>query len=214
MEDGPESNDYYVKWKGLPYEDCTWERWSVVQPHPEILASYHKRLESFKFPRGYIGYVPWFFLVKLTVCRERDSTHKLSRAAFRKLEPENSPWLNGELRDYQVDGVNWLVYSWCNYSNGILADEMGLGKTIQTLSFCGWLQFSQNIHGPFLIVVPLSTLGNWESECQKWVPGANLVVYTGSCICQLHSYGLFETLWTTCQSCFIPNFVNYSTITS
>lgn len=35
------------------------------------------------------------------------------------------------LRDYQVDGLNWLVHSWCKENSVILADEMGLGKTIQ-----------------------------------------------------------------------------------
>ncbi len=34
----------------------------------------------------------------------------------------------GQLRDYQLEGLNWLVFSWMNNTNGILADEMGLGK--------------------------------------------------------------------------------------
>ncbi len=32
------------------------------------------------------------------------------------------------LRDYQMDGLNWLVHSWCKENSVILADEMGLGK--------------------------------------------------------------------------------------
>jgi chromodomain-helicase-DNA-binding protein 1 len=36
-----------------------------------------------------------------------------------------------------------------------------------------------NFHGPFLVVVPLSTLGNWQSEVEKWIPSMNCVVYTG-----------------------------------
>lgn len=35
------------------------------------------------------------------------------------------------LRDYQLDGLNWLIHSWCKENSVILADEMGLGKTIQ-----------------------------------------------------------------------------------
>lgn len=35
------------------------------------------------------------------------------------------------LRDYQMDGLNWLIHSWCKENSVILADEMGLGKTIQ-----------------------------------------------------------------------------------
>jgi SWI/SNF-related matrix-associated actin-dependent regulator of chromatin subfamily A member 5 len=41
---------------------------------------------------------------------------------------------NGELRDYQVRGLNWMISLYENGINGILADEMGLGKTLQTIS--------------------------------------------------------------------------------
>ena len=43
----------------------------------------------------------------------------------------------GVLRDYQLEGLNWLIYSWLQNHNCILADEMGLGKTIQCVSFIG-----------------------------------------------------------------------------
>lgn len=44
---------------------------------------------------------------------------------------------------------------------------MGLGKTIQTITFLQGI-YDVNIHGPFLIVVPLSTLHNWEREFEMW----------------------------------------------
>ena len=44
---------------------------------------------------------------------------------------------NVTLRDYQLAGLNWLVYSWARNYNCILADEMGLGKTIQCVSMVG-----------------------------------------------------------------------------
>lgn len=34
------------------------------------------------------------------------------------------------MRDYQVDGLNWMISLFETGINGILADEMGLGKTI------------------------------------------------------------------------------------
>lgn len=37
------------------------------------------------------------------------------------------------------------------------------------------------IRGPFLIVVPLSTLGNWEREFEQWTD-MNVIVYHGSAI--------------------------------
>jgi len=54
--------------------------------------------------------------------------------------------------------------------NTILADEMGLGKTVQGVSLVGLLAQHMNVRGPFLVVVPLSTVPNWIREFRKWVP--------------------------------------------
>lgn len=61
----------------------------------------------------------------------------------------------------------------------ILADEMGLGKTIQTIGFLHYLFFSHHLYGPFLVVVPLSTLPAWQKEFELWSPDINLVVLIG-----------------------------------
>lgn len=53
---------------------------------------------------------------------------------------ESPPFINGEMRDYQVRGLNWMISLYENHINGILADEMGLGKTIQTISMIGYLK--------------------------------------------------------------------------
>lgn len=55
---------------------------------------------------------------------------------------ESSPTYikNGELRDYQIRGLNWMISLHENSINGILADEMGLGKTLQTISLLGYLK--------------------------------------------------------------------------
>ena len=61
----------------------------------------------------------------------------------------------------------------------ILADEMGLGKTIQTIGFLHYLSHIHQLYGPFLIVVPLSTMPAWHREFEQWSPDHNLVVYIG-----------------------------------
>ncbi|GAA5937174.1 uncharacterized protein JCM15063_002831 [Sporobolomyces koalae] len=86
----------------------------------------------------------------------------------------------GRMREYQVQGLNWMCGLHYNGINGILADEMGLGKTLQTISFLGYLKFHRGIHGPHLVVVPKSTLDNWRREIAKWVPGFNVVSLTGT----------------------------------
>ena len=60
----------------------------------------------------------------------------------RDIEPngykEQPPFIlesGGKLHNYQMEGLNWIRYSWGQRENTILADEMGLGKTIQTITF-------------------------------------------------------------------------------
>jgi len=88
--------------------------------------------------------------------------------------------VNGQLKEYQVKGLEWLVSLYNNNLNGILADEMGLGKTIQTIALITYLIEAKKNHGPFLIIVPLSTLSNWALEFEKWAPSVNVVCYKGS----------------------------------
>lgn len=61
------------------------------------------------------------------------------------------------LRDYQVDGVNWLSSCYYKRLGCILADEMGLGKTVQIVSYLEHLYRVEKISGPFLVVVSCVT---------------------------------------------------------
>ncbi|RGB30163.1 SNF2 family N-terminal domain-containing protein [Rhizophagus diaphanus] len=86
----------------------------------------------------------------------------------------------GTLKEYQVKGLQWMISLYNNRLNGILADEMGLGKTIQTISLVTYLIERKKQNGPFLIVVPLSTLTNWTMEFEKWAPSVRKCVYKGA----------------------------------
>merc|ERR1719419_242420 len=84
-----------------------------------------------------------------------------------------------------------MVSLYNNALNGILADEMGLGKTIQTIALL-----------TYLIIVPLSTLSNWQLEAQKWAPSMITVAYKGSpahrrSVQGIIRSGKFNTLVTT-----------------
>lgn len=78
--------------------------------------------------------------------------------------------ITGELRSYQLEGLNWLIKLYEHGINGILADEMGLGKTLQTISLLGYLKEAQGVSGPHLVIVPKSVLTNWHKELDKWCP--------------------------------------------
>ncbi|CAG8582768.1 21708_t:CDS:10, partial [Gigaspora rosea] len=87
---------------------------------------------------------------------------------------------NGTMRDYQLQGLNWMISLFENGINGILADEMGLGKTLQSISFLGYLKYVRNIPGPHLVVAPKSTLHNWQKEFNMWIPDFHVVVLHGN----------------------------------
>ncbi|KAK8861335.1 hypothetical protein IAR55_002154 [Kwoniella newhampshirensis] len=116
---------------------------------------------------------------------EKEEDEELLKDEDEEDEPlvfeESPPFVKGgKMRDYQVQGLNWMASLHHNGINGILADEMGLGKTLQTIAFLGYLKFHRGIEGPHLIIVPKSTLDNWSREVAKWVPGFSTVVLTGT----------------------------------
>ena len=86
--------------------------------------------------------------------------------------------IGGTMRSYQLEGLSWLRSLYENGLNGILADEMGLGKTVQTIAFLAFLREMRSF-GPFLIVAPLSTLGNWIDEFAHWTPSIKTILYHG-----------------------------------
>lgn len=85
-----------------------------------------------------------------------------------------------QLKPYQVIAIYWMRTLVDHKLSGILADDMGLGKTVQTIAFISLMRETRANAGPYLIVAPLSTLGNWVSEFEAWLPGgAELIVFRG-----------------------------------
>ena len=110
--------------------------------------------------------------------------------------------VGGTLKEYQLKGLQWMISLYNNNLNGILADEMGLGKTIQTISLITYLIEKKQQNGPFLVIVPLSTLTNWHLEFDKWAPEVSKIVYKGPPNTRKQQqqkirYGQFQVLLTT-----------------
>lgn len=154
--------EYLCKWEGLSYADCTFEDGALIhKKFPHRIEEYHARQKSQKTPSK--------------LCKVLKTRPKFVPL---KNRPDFLP--DGyELRDYQLDGLNWLAHSWSRENSVILADEMGLGKTIQTICFFSHLMNTHQLYGPFLVVVPLSTMASWQKEFCQWAPECNVVVYIG-----------------------------------
>uniref|UniRef100_A0A8B9TEB9 DNA helicase n=1 Tax=Anas platyrhynchos TaxID=8839 RepID=A0A8B9TEB9_ANAPL len=159
------SNDpeYLCKWMGLPYAECSWEDEALIsKKFQHCIDSFNNRNNSKTIPT-----------------RDCKVLKQRPRFVALKKQPSYIGGENLELRDYQLEGLNWLAHSWCKNNSVILADEMGLGKTIQTISFLSYLFHQHQLYGPFLVVVPLSTLTSWQREFEVWAPEINVVVYIG-----------------------------------
>ncbi|XP_027331720.1 chromatin structure-remodeling complex protein SYD [Abrus precatorius] len=105
--------------------------------------------------------------------------YKMAHSIKESIAEQPSCLQGGKLREYQMNGLRWLVSLYNNHLNGILADEMGLGKTVQVISLICYLMETKNDRGPFLVVVPSSVLPGWESEINFWAPGVHKIVYAG-----------------------------------
>lgn len=117
VADDGEPSEFLVKWQNLSYAESTWEPAADLQSTADMAA-----IDAFK-EREQTSLA----LSSASRCNPFSSK---SRRPFRKM-PVQPGWLEGgvegrRLRDYQLEGLNWLAYSWVNRRNVILADEMGL----------------------------------------------------------------------------------------
>ncbi|KAF8441444.1 SNF2 family N-terminal domain-containing protein [Boletus edulis BED1] len=161
----PNGTDYFCKWTGLNYEHCTWEDESEIRPISKAqIEAYRAREAEAKFPYKSVQYA------------------RHQRPTFQKIvkDPDYISATGGSLKDFQLTGLNWLAYLWSKGENGILADEMGLGKTVQTVSLLSYLFHEMHQYGPFLVIVPLSTITAWQSQFATWAPVLNVITYIGT----------------------------------
>lgn len=112
--------------------------------------------------------------------REKVDYYQVAHRIKEEVTAQPHMLVGGTLKEYQLKGLQWMVSLFNNHLNGILADEMGLGKTIQTISLLTYLVEKKNIPGPFLVIVPLLTLTNWNLEFEKWAPGLKKITYKGT----------------------------------
>jgi chromodomain-helicase-DNA-binding protein 1 len=175
VRDGDDGHEYFVKWKGLQYDDCTWEEASLISSHAQDKIDQYLDRASRSWQS------------------DRKQSNPDTRSRMTKLEQQPSYVKNGELREFQMKGLNFLALNWTRGNNVILADEMGLGKTVQTVSFLSWLRNDRGQEGPFLVVAPLSVIPAWCDTFNHWAPDINYVVYLGpeAARANIRNYELF-----------------------
>ncbi|VVC89740.1 unnamed protein product [Leptidea sinapis] len=191
---------YLVKWRDLSYDQATWESEhediaglkAAVEYYQDMRACITSEGKS----KGSKGKKPGRKSKNRDNTDDDENSSGLQGKSCRKYNPppdrpttnlnkkyeDQPPYVyetGMQLHPYQLEGLNWLRYSWGQGIDTILADEMGLGKTIQTVTFLYSLFKEGHCKGPFLVSVPLSTIINWEREFELWAPDLYCITYVG-----------------------------------
>ncbi|KAK1275276.1 CHD3-type chromatin-remodeling factor PICKLE [Acorus gramineus] len=193
-----EGREYLIKWKELPYDESSWEAESDISAFQDQIERFKKIQSRARKPsiKSKNQDAKESNTSKNQDAKESSksknqdskvsskSKNQDAKESKNKLKEfqhyEHSPEFlsGGSLHPYQLEGLNFLRYSWSKNTHVILADEMGLGKTIQSIAFLASL-LEENVF-PHLVIAPLSTLRNWEREFATWAPQMNVVMYVGS----------------------------------
>lgn len=100
----------------------------------------------------------------------------LLTSRIKMVEPPES--FCGTLRPYQVTGLSWLAFLTQFGLGACLADDMGLGKTIQIIALL-LHERTTATPGPTLVVCPMSVVGNWYKEVERFAPSLKVMVHHG-----------------------------------
>ncbi|KAI0864890.1 PHD/FYVE-zinc-finger like domain-containing protein [Xylaria cubensis] len=171
----------FIKFQGLSYEEVVWDEpppRDSGAPWEAFVAAYDEYLNG-----------KYFIAVPDYKMRERIAFYRsLDFGKDCELKSQPAQLRKGKLMEYQIEGVNFLLYNFHQQQNVILADEMGLGKTVQIVAFISALTHSKPGCWPFLVVVPNSTCPNWRRELKQWAPDLRVVTYHGGRVAQDLSY--------------------------
>ncbi|KAK1468954.1 SNF2 family domain-containing protein [Colletotrichum melonis] len=159
----------FVKFQGLGYDETVWDS----PPKSDAGEVYTA------FKAAYYEYLTGKYSTSSTNAKMKERVNKWKDKEFVKLAQQPPGLRRGKLMEYQIEGVNWMLWNYHSEKNAILADEMGLGKTVQVVGLISTLVHGDPKCWPFLVVVPNSTCPNWRREIKQWAPDLRVVTYHG-----------------------------------
>ncbi|CAL8247378.1 unnamed protein product [Lota lota] len=170
---------YLIKWRDLAYDQSSWESEDTDIPEYDAYKqTYWNHRELMVGEEGRPG-KKLKKAVKVKKAERPPANPVVDPTIKFDRQPDYLDSTGGTLHPYQLEGLNWLRFSWAQATDTILADEMGLGKTVQTAVFLYSLYKEGHSKGPFLVSAPLSTIINWEREFEMWAPDMYVVTYVG-----------------------------------
>jgi chromodomain-helicase-DNA-binding protein 4 len=176
-----------VKFQGLGYDEVVWDDPPPTDASTAIQQAYKA---------AYVEYLSGKYFRTEPQSKMKESLRAFCELDFKsnhELQAQPKGLKRGNLLQYQLDGVNWLLHRYHQQQSVILADEMGLGKTVQVVALITTLIQDKPGVWPFLVVVPNSTCPNWRREIKHWAPDLRVVTYHGGKAAQdlAYKYELF-----------------------
>lgn len=117
-------------------------------------------------------------------CDEAFSRVRAQLTHFEGIQAAEQPaGFEGQLRDYQREGLGWMEFLRRMSFGGCLADDMGVGKTAQVLALLETrreLRLQGELRQPSLVVMPRSLVFNWREEAARFTPQLRVLDYTGA----------------------------------
>ena len=168
----PEQTSVCVKWMDMSYDETTWENAAYVR---DVAKGGAAAMDEFERVNARASAAD---ARQAEIENETEDDIANAWSTYGE-EPTLEKYGSSDtLRSYQVEGVKWMAFNFKAGRGCILGDEMGLGKTAQALALINHcLRVRPGL--PALIVVPLSTIVNWEREAKRWIPEAYLVSHVG-----------------------------------
>ncbi|CAG8601442.1 2670_t:CDS:10, partial [Acaulospora morrowiae] len=163
-----------IKWKGIKYSDANWEDISDLE-NTKFKNALQIRINAYNIEPVDDDIRDTVF-VEIKKQPKYLENPKRTREPFSKSNP--NPKYENKLKEYQLDGFNWLRHNWCNGTSCILADDMGLGKTVQVICLIMYLYKEKGRH-PFIVVAPKSTTAGWVREFKRWAHELVVVEFHG-----------------------------------
>ncbi|KAG9445638.1 hypothetical protein H6P81_011766 [Aristolochia fimbriata] len=152
-------HEWLVKWKGLGYDEATWE---LENEAFLSNADARKLMENYEIWRG-----------RARKQSDLSAVNEVKDASLTKLSKLPVVGLSG--LDHHLSSINKLLENWQNSQNALLIDEQE--RITKAILFILALQC--HVSRPFLVISTMSTLPHWESEFMHLAPSLNVVVYNG-----------------------------------
>lgn len=154
---------------------------SSIQPILSILQELGEvHNESIKLPKSHAALLAQLPDINNWIGGEHIQALASKLTSFKGIQEVQVPSsLCATLRDYQLHGLNWLLFLNEYGFSGVLADDMGLGKTVQTLAYLLYKKEQKMSSAPALVICPTSLIGNWLSETKKFTPTIKVLVLHG-----------------------------------